>query len=122
MALTIGVDNRVEQLATNPIDYKSKNAKPFYTLLPLHELISLITGTSMQSKGVWTVYNNLIKDFGNEFNILLDASREELIRKEVDAKLIGLIMKNRAGKIGVNPGFDGVYGKAVIGEEQVTLT
>ena len=121
-ALTIGVDNRVEQLATNPIDYKSKNAKPFYTLLPLHELISLITGTSMQSKGVWTVYNNLIKDFGNEFNILLDASREELIRKEVDAKLIGLIMKNRAGKIGVNPGFDGVYGKAVIGEEQVTLT
>ena len=120
-ALTIGVDNRVEQLATNPIGYKSKNAKPFYTLLPLHELISLITGTSMQSKGVWTVYNNLIKDFGNEFNILLDASREELIQKEVDAKLIGLIMKNRAGNIRVKPGYDGEYGVALIGEEQVTL-
>ena len=120
-ALTIGVDNRVEQLATNPMGYKSKNAKPFYTLLPLHELISLITGTSMQSKGVWTVYNNLIKDFGNEFNILLDASREELIQKKVDAKLIGLIMKNRAGNIRVKPGYDGEYGVALIGEEQVTL-
>jgi len=98
-SLTIGVDNRVEQLATNTIGYKPKNAKPFYTLLPLHELISLITGTAMQSKGVWVIYNNLIKEFGNEFNILLNVSREELIRKEVDAKLIGLILKNRKNNI-----------------------
>jgi len=120
-SLTIGVDNRVEQLATNPMGYKQKNAKPFYTLLPLHELISLITGTAMQSKGVWVIYNNLIKEFGNEFNILLNVSREELIRKEVDAKLIGLILKNRKNNIKVKPGFDGEYGVALIGEEQVTL-
>ena len=121
-SLTIGVDNRVEQLATNPMGYKQKNAKPFYTLLPLHELISLITGTAMQSKGVWVIYNNLIKEFGNEFNILLNVSRAELIRKEVDAKLIGLILKNRKNNIKVRPGYDGEYGVALIGEEQVTLT
>ena len=119
--LTIGVENRVEQLATNPMGYKSKNQKPFYTLLPLHELISLITGTGMQSKGVWAIYNNLIKDFGNELNILLNVSREELIRKEVDAKLIGLILKNRANKIKVKPGYDGEYGVAIISDEQATL-
>ena len=113
-SLTIGVDNRVEQLATNPMGYNPKNTKPFYTLLPLHELISLITGTAIQSKGVWTIYNKLIRDFGNEFNILLNVSREELIRKEVDVKLIGLILKNRSGNIKVKPGYDGEYGVALI--------
>ena len=120
-ALTIGVENRVEQIATNPQGYRAKNEKPFYTLLPLHELISLITGTAMQSKGVWSIYNELIKDFGNEFNILLSASREDLIQKNVDAKLIGLILKNRKGNIRIKPGYDGEYGKAVLGEDQSTL-
>ncbi len=121
-ALTIGVENRVEQIATNPQGYRAKNEKPFYTLLPLHELISLITGTAMQSKGVWSIYNELIKDFGNEFNILLSASREDLIQKNVDAKLIGLILKNRKGNIRIKPGYDGEYGVALIDEKQVTLS
>ncbi len=120
-SLIIGVENRVEQIATNPQGHRAKNAKPFHTLLPLHELISLITGTAMQSKGVWTIYNDLIKDFGNEFNILLSASREELIQKNVDAKLIGLILKNRSGNINVKPGYDGIYGSAVLSENQTKL-
>jgi len=120
-ALTIGVENRVEKLATNPLDFKPKNAKPFYTLLPLHELIALNLGFGMQTSKVWTVYNDLIKKFENEFNILLNVSREELIRKEVDAKLIGLILKNRVGNINVVPGFDGQYGTPILSEKQSTL-
>ena len=120
-SLIVGVENRVEHLATNPKNYESKNAKPFYTLLPLHELIALITKTSMQTKAVWKIYNELIKYFGNEFNILLKVSREELIQKKVDAKLIGLILKNRKGKINIKPGYDGEYGLALIDEKQVTL-
>ena len=38
-----------------------------------------------------------------------------------DEKLVYLILRNREGKIKVQPGYDGVYGKAVIGEKQVTL-
>ncbi len=68
--LIIGVENRVEQLATHPIEFKPENAKPFFKLLPLHELISLFIGNNMQSKKVWEVYNSLIGNFGNEFNIL----------------------------------------------------
>ena len=119
--LTIGVENRVEQIATNPFGYKSKNEKPFHTLLPLHELIALNLGIGMQTSKVWNVYNNLIKEFGNEFNILLNVSREDLMRKEVDMRLIGLILKNRMGNIKVKPGYDGEYGVALIDEKQSTL-
>ncbi len=119
--LTVGVDYRVQELAQNEVGFKPKNAKPFHKLLPLHELISLNLGFGMQTSKVWTVYNKLIKDFENEFNILLNVSREELIQKEVDAKLIGLILKNRVGNVKVIPGYDGVYGKATLGEDQSTL-
>ena len=75
----------------------------------------------MQGKKVWGIYNSLIKNFENEFNILLNVSREDLVRANVDGKLVALILKNRKGNISVRPGFDGVYGKAVIGEKQGTL-
>lgn len=121
-SLTLGVDYRVGKLADNPLGFKIKNAKPFYKLLPLHEIIALAMGNSnMQSKQVWNIYNSLIKNFENEFNILLDVSREEMIRENVDGKLIALILRNRQGNIKVKPGFDGEYGKAIISEAQTTL-
>ena len=119
--LTIGVDNRVEQIASYPKGFKLRNAKPFYKFLPLQEVLALALGSSLQSKGVWAVYNSLIKEFGNEFEILIKISREEFTNKNVDDKIIELIIRNRNGKIKVQPGFDGEYGKALIGEKQVTL-
>jgi len=108
--LVIGVENRVRQLSNKNSDYKKK--KKYHTILPLHELISLATGSNMQGTGVWNIYNSLINEFTDEFSILLNVKREEFISKNVDAKLIGLIMKNRTGNIKVKPGYDGEYGIA----------
>ncbi len=119
--LTIGVENRVEALASYPLKYTAKNAKPFYKVLPLHEVIALLLGTSVESKGVWKIYYDLIKEFENELNILLNVSKEEFAGKNIENKLIELILKNREGKIKINPGYDGEYGKAVMGEKQATL-
>lgn len=119
--LIIGVDYRVEEVAKEEKGFKPVNAKPFYKLLPLHELIALVCGVSMATKKAWEVYNQLIKDFGTEFNILLKVSKEDLLRKEVDSKLADLIIKNREQKIKVKPGYDGEYGVAVIDKEQATL-
>ncbi len=119
--LTIGVDNRVEKISSFPKGFKTKDAKVFYELLPLHEILALALGSQMQSKAVWNIYNSLISDFKNEFEILLNMSKEEFIKKNIDSKIIELILRNREGKIKVKPGFDGEYGKAIIGEKQSTL-
>ncbi len=111
--LTVGVEYRVEEIAKEPQGYKPKNFIPFKTLLPLSELIAAFHGINqLYSKKVWETYNNLIKNFNSEFNILLDVDAEDL-KKVVDEKLADLIIKNREGKLEVKPGYDGVYGELV---------
>lgn len=48
--LTIGVDYRVEELAKEIKGYIPPNSKPFYKLIPLHELIAFAYETTMESK------------------------------------------------------------------------
>jgi uncharacterized protein (TIGR00375 family) len=115
--LTIGVDNRVGEIAKHPEGFIPKNSKPFYKLLPLHEIIALNKGVNINNNGVWQIYNRLIEEFGNEFNVLLRVSREALV-KNFDEKLAVLILKNREGKIKVKPGFDGEYGVVLFSEKE----
>ena len=119
--LIIGVDYRVEELAKEKEGYKPEEAKMFYELVPLHELIALQLNAGVSSKKVWAVYDELIKQFGNEFNILIKASKEELARKDVDDKLIELILLNREQKLKIKPGYDGVYGEVLMPDKQAKL-
>ena len=112
--LVVGVDYRVEELAEGE---REKGKKLYYTMLPLHEIISLALGKGMNTKTCWEVYNKLIDKFKTEFNILLNASEEELFGVLRDKLLVDLIIKNRNGEIKVKPGYDGVYGEALLGEE-----
>lgn len=119
--LTIGVEHRVEELANQNIESR-KNKKPFYILLPLQELIALAKASTLTSRKTWLVYNSLIEKFGNEFNVLLNVEKAELIKAlSNDALLVQLIIDNRIGKIKVKPGFDGVYGEALLQERQAKL-
>ena len=119
--LTIGVENRVEQLADNPLNFKPRNAKSFYKLLPLHELIALAKASTLSSRKTWKIYNGLVEKFGNEFNVLLYAERVELAKFLQDENLVKLIIDNRAGNIKVKPGYDGKYGVALLPEMQSKL-
>lgn len=114
--LITGVLNRVEQLADREPGFIPNGSVPFKSLIPLSELISAVTGTDVFTKKVWEVYNRLIDRFGNEFNILLNIDKNDL-EKTVDEKLAELIIKNREGKLVIEPGYDGVYGKLVLKEE-----
>lgn len=119
--LTIGVEYRVEEIAKEKEGYIPHDSKPYFKLIPLHELIAFVYDTSMSSKKAWLIYDNLISKFGNEFNILLNVKKEKLIEEKVHNKLIELIMQGREGKLKVKPGYDGVYGEVLENEAQGKL-
>ena len=115
--LTIGVANRVEELADRPEGFIPKTAKPYKNLIPLSELIAGVAKQKVHSKKVWEDYNNLIKNFDNEYRILLEVPEEEL-RIATSEKIADVIIKNRNMKIKINPGYDGVYGVPVFDETE----
>ena len=116
--LTIGVLNRVEQLADRPEHFVPQNAIPFKRLVPLEEIIAQALNVNKVAKQVRRDYQNLIKIFGSEFNILLSVSKEDL-EKVAGPKIAEGVIRAREGRVIAEPGYDGVYGKIrVFGEEK----
>lgn len=108
--LTIGVEYRVEELASRPLGYKTENGKPFKTLIPLSELICHAYNIKQPtSKKCQELYTALISKYQNEFNILLNVNDFG----NLEPKLIDLILKNRNRQLHIKPGYDGVYGEII---------
>jgi uncharacterized protein (TIGR00375 family) len=106
--LTKGVEQRVEELADRPAGFKPENAIGFMRLLPLSETIKTALGASSPSaRKVWSMYNQLVERFGNEYAVLMDASKDAL-SKVVDEKIAEAIVRVREGRVKVIPGYDGV--------------
>lgn len=113
--VTVGVLHRAERLADRPQEYKPKDAPPFYSLIPLSEVIAETMGVGVTSKAVEMEYQRLIQGLGNEFAILMDVPIVDI--QGVSSKLVGEgIERMRSGNIYVVPGYDGEYGKVKIFE------
>ncbi|MBS3125290.1 DNA helicase UvrD [Candidatus Woesearchaeota archaeon] len=104
--LTIGVANRVEELADKPEGRKPANARPFRNLIPLSEIIAHVIHAPIASKKVWEEYLKLIVAFGNEIAVL-SASFDDL-KKYTDERIARAI--SHVDKVKWKPGFDGEYG------------
>ena len=115
--LTIGVENRVEELADRPMGFVKENAKPFKKYIPMSDLISGVLGKGVPTKSVWAQYNKVVGKLGSEYDILRKVHRDEL-DKYLDKPLVDVIIKNRNQEIKVIPGYDGVYGVPVLSENQ----
>ncbi len=118
--LTLGVLHRVDELADREKNFKPENAIPFRNLIPLEEIIAEALGVGTQAKQVETEYKNLIKKLGNEFKVLLETPEEDLESAALPEIAEGII-KVRQGKVQIEPGYDGVFGKIKIfsqGEEK----
>lgn len=117
--LVIGVLNRVEELADRPEGFTPEGAAPFRSLIPLNEIIAESIGVSVLSKEVSKYYNDLIKNLGNEFEILLNSTEKEIKEKSLPEIASG-VMKVREGRVFIEPGYDGVFGKIKIFSEKAS--
>jgi uncharacterized protein (TIGR00375 family) len=114
--LTVGVLSRVDELADRDTGTAMPpGAIPFIKIVPLAELIAQAMGmSSTTSKAVEEEYQTLIGNFGNEFNILLNVSVEEI--NKISSETAQAIKMMREHKLNILPGFDGEYGKVGINE------
>ncbi|HPT06980.1 MAG TPA: endonuclease Q family protein [Candidatus Omnitrophota bacterium] len=107
--VTVGVMNRVDQLADRPDGFKPKNAIPYKSLISFDEIIADAKGVSKTSVVVEREYRALVSRFGNEFDILLRASEADL-RKNLPQKIADGVLRVRQGKVNIKAGYDGEYG------------
>ncbi len=108
--ITIGVLNRVEQLADRAEGFVPAEAKHFESLVPLPEVIAASIGASAAGKKVQGEYERLIAALGPEFEILREIPVED-IRKAGGPLIAEGISRLREGRVERTPGFDGEYGK-----------
>ncbi len=107
--VTVGVMNRVEQLADRPLGYVPANAIPFKRLVPLDEIIAEAKGVSRTAVAIEREYRSAVAKFGSEHHILVKASAQEL-RKELPARIAEGVVRMREGAVKIRPGYDGEYG------------
>ncbi|MCM8831870.1 MAG: endonuclease Q family protein [Candidatus Omnitrophica bacterium] len=107
--VTVGVMNRVEQLADREEGFVPKNAIPFKNLIPLDEIIAEAKGIKKGSAAVMREYFSLVSEFGTEFDILLKVSQQDLLKK-FPSRIAEGILRVREGKVKIEAGYDGEYG------------
>jgi len=115
--VTKGVMYRVAELSdrNNPDDSTIK--KVFHSIVPLGELLSEIAGVqNSSSKKVKTEYFKIIEKLGSEFNVLLFAGISD-IKNTAGPLLAEGIRRLRDGKVRIQEGFDGEFGRIKVFEE-----
>ena len=84
--MTRGVEERIEELADRPEGYAPKNAIGYRHLIPLSEIIALVSGeVNPGSTKVWDKYNMLVGNFGSEYSVMLDVPEGQ---EEIGARSI----------------------------------
>lgn len=114
--LTIGVMHRVEALADRPEGYSDPSFKPFYSIVPLLEIIAEALKVGTNTKKAQETYFKSLSAFGPEFEILMNAPLNEI--EKVSGEMVAEGIKRvREGKVNIRPGYDGVYGEVSLFKE-----
>ncbi len=111
--VTLGVMHRIEKLADKKMGFKPKGSPPFYSIVPLEEIIAETLEVGVKSRAVKNAYRILLQKLGSELKILMDVPLKD-IGDAGSPILQEAVSRMRAGKVNIKPGFDGEYGKLEI--------
>lgn len=112
-----GVKDRIEELATYEEPRHPAYRPKYLHLIPLAEIIMKAVGQSSPfTKTVFAKWNELIREFGNEVAVLVDADIED-IGKVTEDRIKQTIQLFRENKIIIHPGGGGQYGQIELHSE-----
>jgi uncharacterized protein (TIGR00375 family) len=111
-SLTIGVQNRVEELADRQYGYISPGRPTYKKLVELDKILAeILFVKSRCSKKVETVYKEIIAEYESEFAVLVELPTSDLGNLKKYSPLLPVaIQRVREEKLKVRPGYDGEYG------------
>ena len=90
---------------------------PYYSLIPLKEILSEMLGVGPHSQQVGRAYDSLIRKWGSEFDILLNLPIDQFQTSGNELMAEG-IRRMRAREVILEAGYDGEYGVIrVFGDE-----
>ncbi len=131
--LTVGTLHRIDNLSDRneeftgnhngpePVKFAGHNRRPFESLIPLPEVIASVFQMGEKSRKVQAEYFNLLSQIGNEMTILRHTTKSNLLRATTP-DIAQAIVDIRAGKVDIQPGFDGEYGKIAVSQESLQAT
>jgi len=111
--LKLGVSERVNEIATWTEPKHPDHRPPYLDIIPLVEIVRKICGVkNPRAKSVVKKYEELIKRYGTEYDILIDLPIGKIQNKEV-AEIISAF---RDSKITFIPGGGGTFGEISLDE------
>ncbi|MCX7941357.1 MAG: endonuclease Q family protein [Endomicrobia bacterium] len=108
--VTIGVLNRVDQLADRDENIVPDSVIQYRNVIPLMEIIADALGSGKGTQKTLNEYLYIVTQVAPEFEILLDLSEEEL-RRKINPRIAEGVIKVRKDEVDIFPGYDGEYGK-----------
>lgn len=107
--VTVGVVNRVMELAGRAPGTAPLRAAPFWKMLPLQELIGQALDVGPQSRKVQAAYQEMLQKLGPELTILWQRPLEA-IEQVTSPILVEAVRRVRSGEVAIDAGYDGEYG------------
>ena len=111
--ITVGVMNRIAQLADRDNVLDRKNRHPYFSLIPLKEILSELENAPPDSNKVDHRYKQLVYKAGSEFNLLLYYD-VEYVRTIGGELLSEAVRRMRNREVYIQEGFDGEYGNVKV--------
>ena len=127
--MTLGVLQRTERLARRDVRvrkgadgmvYDDSGRPPFRSLVGLQQIVAESMGRGVNTKGVQTRYFQLVDELGSELHILTDASISDISRVGGEHIAEG-VERVRTGNIVIEPGYDGVFGKVSVWQDEAEI-